>query len=161
MKRFLCCTTLIGIGAISAMFFLSMFNDNSNKEEIINHIDNTYEQPIVEETNENEQLKELSDKLDSMEEEIKEARESKPEVVIVEKEVEVPVYESTNNTVSNSNTTYLDRPFEEGVIKCEVCEQGDGDIEVWYDSNNHKHYSHTFRCTGALDSFYGPSVRGN
>ena len=143
MKRFLCCTTLIGIGAISAMFFLSMFNDNSNKEEIIEHIDNTHiaiQQPIVEETKENEQLKELSDKLDSMEEEIKEARESEPEVVIVEKEVikEVEVPVETNNTVSTSNKTYLDRPFEAGEIKCEICNQG-GSVETWYDTNQEKH----------------------
>ena len=156
MKRFMCCTTLIGIGAISAMFFLSMFNDNANKTEIIEHIDNTViEQPVeVEESS--AQLQELYDKLDSIEEEM--TRE--PEVVIVEKEVikEVEVPVETTKTVSTSNKTYLDRPFETGEIKCEICNEG-GSVETWYDVNQHRHVTHTYRCTGALDNFYGPSVR--
>ena len=147
MKRFMCCTTLIGIGAISAMFFLSMFNDNANKTEIIEHIDNTViEQPVEVEAKENDQLQELYNKLDNIEEEM--ARE--PEVVIVEKEVEVPV----KTTKVESNTTYLDRPFEEGIIKCEVCNQGGGELETWYDSNQIKHITHVNRCSNGIDNLY-------
>ena len=149
----LCLTSLLGIN-----------NNNGNTDKIVDAIDNNkIEQPVVVvnnnvETNDNE-LKAISDKLNSMEEKMNEvnekARETEPKVIIVEKEVEVPV---ETNTVSSSNKTYLDRPFETGTIVCEICNKG-GEVETWYDTNQEKHITHTYRCTGALDSFYGPSVR--
>jgi hypothetical protein len=147
---------------MSLTSLLGMNKTEESTDKIVTAIDNNksvIEQPVVivnEETNDNE-LKAISDKLDDMEEKMNEvsdeARETEPEVIIVEKEVEVPVYKSTNN-VSNNNTTYLDRPFEEGVIKCEVCEQGGGELETWYDSNNVKHITHTNKCTQGIDSLY-------
>ena len=141
----LCLTSLLG-----------MNNDNDNTDRIVDAIDNKkIEQPVVIvnnnniETEEDDKLQELYDKLDSIEEIARE-----PEIVIVEKEVE------TTKSVSTSNKTYLDRPFETGEIKCEICNQG-GSVETWYDVNQEKHITHTYRCTGALDIFYGPSVRGN
>ena len=160
----LCLTSLLG-----------MNNDNGNTDRIVDAIDNKkIEQPVVIVNNNNaetedDKLQELYDKLDSIEEEM--ARE--PEVVVVEKEVvkEVEVPVETTKTVSTTNTTstgtsktlvILDSDYVKvNGYKCEVCNQSGGEMEVWEDSNQHIHYSHNYRCTGALDSFYGPSVRGN
>lgn len=148
MKRFLCCTTLIGIGAISAMFFLSIFNDNSNKEEIIEHIDDTHtiiEQPIV---NDNKELLEIQDQLNEMQEQIKEEKNEEP--IIIEKEVIVE-----KETEERGSKTYLDRPFGDEILVCEVCEKSGTELKVWYDSNNIKHITCTGRCTEGLDCLYG------
>lgn len=44
-------------------------------------------------------------------------------------------------------------------IRCEVCEQNGTELEIWYDSNNVKHYTCLEKCTNGLDVLYGPNVR--
>ena len=44
-------------------------------------------------------------------------------------------------------------------IRCEVCEQNGTELEIWYDSNNIKHYTCLEKCTNGLDVLYGPNAR--
>ena len=63
----------------------------------------------------------------------------------------------TNSIISNGES-YLDRPFSSN-IQCEVCEQNGTELEIWYDSNNIKHYTCLTKCTDGLDVLYGPMAR--
>ena len=67
------------------------------------------------------------------------------------------IFIGINPTISNGES-YLDKPFNSN-IRCEICEQSKTELEIWYDSNNIKHYTCLGKCTNGLDILYGPNVR--
>ena len=69
----------------------------------------------------------------------------------------ITMFIGTNPMISNGES-YLDRPFNSN-IQCEVCEETGTELEIWYDSNNIKHYTCLEKCTNGLDILYGPMVR--
>ena len=83
----------------------------------------------------------------------KEERVIEPKTIISEpimkaKETEPSVQKETRN-----KETYTES------AKCEVCEKSGTELEIWYDSNNIKHYTCLVKCTDGLDILYGPNVQ--
>lgn len=52
-------------------------------------------------------------------------------------------------------TGLMAMPVNGQSIECEVCERTGTELEIWYDTNNIKHYTCKERCTGGLDVLYG------
>ena len=67
------------------------------------------------------------------------------------------IFVGINPMISNGES-YLDKPFSRN-IKCEVCEKSNTELEIWYDTNNIKHYTCLEKCTNGLDILYGPMVQ--
>lgn len=62
------------------------------------------------------------------------------------------------NPIISNGESYLDKPFSSN-IRCEVCEKSGTELEIWYDTNNIKHYTCLEKCTNGLDVLYGPMVQ--
>lgn len=136
----LCLTSLLGLN-----------KTEESTDKITTAIENqrVIEQPIIIEENDNsKELLEIQDQLNEMQEQIEEEKNEEP--IIIEKEVIVE-----KETEEKAPKTYLDRPFGDEILVCEVCEKSGTELKVWYDSNNIKHITCTGRCTEGLDCLYG------
>ncbi len=82
--------------------------------------------------------------------EVKEEEEEEPEEMVPSNNSnDDNLYPNLESDDNEGNT------FNRATLKCEVCEQSGTELEVWFDSNNVKHYTCKDKCTNGLDALYG------